>query len=508
MRTNQENSKTKSSVTTAFVSLLYTFANGIMGLVVTQMLITKLGSDFNGINSAAIQVVNVLLIFESGYSLSTSVALFSPLSHNDRDAINSIISTAKRAFLRIGCFYFLGGFGFSLVYSLIVKSSLNTGIIFTIMIMAIIPSGLNLIFATQYTVLYQANQKEYLIYFFKLVSVVLGQILVIITCIISNNILVIRSVMMMPYLIAILIIISTGRRDFTVNKGKTDISLIRGTGDLLIQRIVGVIYTSMPIILISLRIGTITASVYGIYASVTALMRSMASALILSPRMSLGALLAEDDRIKTANVFKYYEAFVLHMITIMTVIYYAVIMNFIKLYSSSFGETSYYNDGIAIMLGLIFWIECLHTPSGVVICMAGMFSAAKKIQIVAGIVLIAFMTIGLITANLYYMIFAVLIAAICLAVLEVGYVHEKMFKHTSKFFLMNILFSSISAILSIIIIQAFSIKALSYPMLFFKVLISCLIATSIEFGILYFHDKMQFVMMISFIKKTFKIIFK
>lgn len=500
-------SKLKASLATAIVSVLYTFVNGLFALIINQKLISKFGSDFNGINTVAMQIISVLLIFESGYSLASNVALFGPLSKNDFNAVSKVITTTKRAFKRIGVLYFLFGIAFAIIYAILAKSSLNNEIVFSIVLMAILPSGLNLIFSMQYTVLFQANQKEYLIYLFKLISVVLGQIIVFIVCNVTSNILIIRAVMMIPYLIAIIITICTGRHTYRrkIVPSKPDSSLLKGTNDLMVQRFVGIIYTSMPSILISIRISSVMASVYGVYVNVTALLKSLASAVIQAPRMSIGAMLSNNDNTSAKKTFAEYQTLVLHTITAISVVYFTVIMDFIAIYTKGFTDVHYQDNVIAMLLGLIFWFECLHLPSGIVISMSGRFSIAKKIQIIAGIMLVIFLTFGALMSSLHFIILAVLIAAITLAVLEIGYVHTVVFEKTGAKFITDSLACILSAFLAVLILSSINFTPTTYFMLVIKAFIAFVFAIIIDAIILHLYDKQQLKVIISYLKLPFRL---
>ena len=102
-----QNTHTRSSITllNALSAIGLTFVNGILGIVVTRMVIGQYGSDFNGLNSTANQIVNVLLVIEGGFTLASNVALFSPLTNKDYRTVNRILSVTRRKFKQIGILF-------------------------------------------------------------------------------------------------------------------------------------------------------------------------------------------------------------------------------------------------------------------------------------------------------------------------------------------------------------------------------------------------------------------
>ena len=71
------------SLLNAISAMCLTITNGLLTIVVTRFILARFGSDFNGLNSTANQIVNVLLILEGGFTLASNVALFYPLTHGD-----------------------------------------------------------------------------------------------------------------------------------------------------------------------------------------------------------------------------------------------------------------------------------------------------------------------------------------------------------------------------------------------------------------------------------------
>ena len=140
-----------------------TLVNGLMGIVVTRLVISHYGSDFNGLNSTANQIINVLLILEGGFTLASNVALFGPVSREDYLTSNGILRATRSKFKKIGILFFVAGSMTAVAYSFAAKTDLSREFVFTVIFMAVVPQAVNLYFATTYRVLLQTQQKEYII---------------------------------------------------------------------------------------------------------------------------------------------------------------------------------------------------------------------------------------------------------------------------------------------------------------------------------------------------------
>lgn len=135
----------------------------MLGIVVTRLIISRFGSDFNGLNSTANQIVNVLLILEGGFTLATNVALFAPPGQQDCALVNGILPTTRKKFRLIGISFLGIGMIAASAYTAAVNSGLEKPLIASIILMTVLPQAFNLCYAASYRVLLQAQQREYII---------------------------------------------------------------------------------------------------------------------------------------------------------------------------------------------------------------------------------------------------------------------------------------------------------------------------------------------------------
>ncbi|MBQ2764114.1 MAG: hypothetical protein IJF43_03630, partial [Firmicutes bacterium] len=215
---------------------------------------------------------------------------------------------------------------------------------------------------------------------------------------------------------------------------------IKGTRDVMIQKIVGVIYNSAPIVFLSVSPtgGTLLASVYAVYNNVFIMLKSLLHAVIDAPRLGFGQMLTERKREEVWPVFAQYEYIAFFAVFVMLTTCCALILPFVQLYTVGINDINYYDATIAILMVVITVMEMIHIPSGHLINMAGEFRVSRNIQLIACIVLIISMSIGGILWGVYGMLFAVLLCAVLLSIMEMGYIHLHFFKGT-LFRLMKIL---------------------------------------------------------------------
>lgn len=429
-------SKGAKSLYTALSSIAYTLIYGLFSLVVIRLIITTYGSDFNGINSAASQFIGILLLFEGGFSMAINVSLFKPIVERDTDRINRILSAAKSIFLKIGRLVLIFGIPASLGYSFLVKSNLPWEITAITFIMVVIPTAINLAYATKYTILLQSDQREYVVNNIKILSVIFSQLLILVIVSLKFHMLYVRLATMAGAILSSIFIIYACKKRYTYLDFKQvpDYSSTKGTKDVMAQKITGMFYGTVPILFISATVGTLYASVYAVYSGVFMLLKGIVSAFTSSPRMGLGQLIAEREISYVKEVFVLYEFLVFLSFFCLLSVLVVLIMPFITLYTEGVSDINYLNWNVTgLFIGITFF-EVIHLPSGHIINMAGKFKISRNFQVIAFFVLLTSMITGNILFGFYGILASVLITATLLAVLEISYIHFIYFKGSIKIF--------------------------------------------------------------------------
>lgn len=424
-------SRNHNSLYNALAALGTTLVNGLLGIVVTKFVIARFGSDFNGLNSTANQIVNILLVLEGGFTVASNVALFGPLTRQEYDVVGGILTATRKKFRRIGLLFLAIGLAVGVGYTFAAQSALPRELIFTLIVMTVAPAAFNLYYATTYRVLLQTQQKEYIISLFTILTVGAGHVANIAMILLDGQMWMVRCNTMVFTLVNSLLIGAYARKKnpFVKEKFAPRQDLIQGTGDVMAQKITGVIYQAAPMVFLTLSPtgGTVLASVYYVYNQVLLMLKTLLHSVIDAPRHSLGQLMTERERKDIWPVFSQYEyiAFLAVFVTLTTC--GALILPFIGLYTADFADANYYDGVIALLMVVIAVVEMIHIPSGHLLNMAGLFRVCRNIQITSCAVLIVTMAAGGLLWGVYGMLAAVLLCAVLLAVLEMGYVHTKFF---------------------------------------------------------------------------------
>lgn len=427
-------SRSKNSILNAISAMALTIVNGLLGVVVTKMVMDTFGSDFNGVNSTVNQIVNMLLILEGGFTVASNVSLFAPLTNGDYKLVNGILSATLKKFRNIA-FLFLGiGAAVAVGFGFLAESKLNVEFIITVVLMAVVPAAFNLFYATTFRVLLQTQQKEYIISLITMFTIGGGHIANIIMMRMGGPMWAVRFItMLFAFLNSFLIAFYVKRKNKFIDfKEAPKGEMIKGTKDVMVQKITGVIYNSFPIIFLSISSSTVLASVYTAYNQVFVLIKSILHAAIDAPRLSFGQMLTEKKKEEVWHTFKVYEFIAFFAVFVLLCTAFVLILPFISIYTKDakdINEVKYVDPLIALFMVIIAVVEMIHIPSGHLLNMAGKFKISKNFQLVACITLVITMLIGGNLFGVYGMLGALLLCAVLLAVLEMGYVHLFFFEN-------------------------------------------------------------------------------
>lgn len=485
----------------AISTVSFTLLNGLLGAFAIRLIILKYGSDFNGLNSTATQIVNMLLVLEGGFTVASNVALFEPLVKNDLGTVNGILAATRKRFRIIGMVFLLIGCLVAFLYPLFINSELPYTLVMSVIIMAVFPNGFNLCFASTFRVLLQAQKKDYILKCVSMLTIIAGHLLNIAILLFWDcpNWVIRFVTMVFATISGVAIIYYTQKHNKFINLSAQPLmDKIKGTNDVVIQKVTGVIYGTAPVVFLSASNtgGTMLTSVYSVYAYFFSIIYSLLYSFIVAPSFSFGQLLTTKIRDEIWRIFYEYEYVIFSMIFVLFSTGALTVLPFVKLYTKGIDDIIYYDPLMATLTFLISLVGLLHIPSGTLMNMAGEFKASKKIQISACFILLILLPLSAKMLGVYGILFSVLATAIILAFLEIGFIHLYFFEKKIVYFVKLLSIFSMIGLVTFFFENTFFPVIESYFELFlFSLLfffVHVLIAATV--GFLFFeHEFMNFV---------------
>ena len=182
-------------------SLLLQVVTIVSGFILPKIIISSLGSETNGLVASINQFLNYVVLLEGGVSGVITASLYQPLSTNDKKKVSSIIRTTKRFFNQIGIVFVVYMCVVAFCYPLFTKTSQSYWYVVALTFVL----GSNLLvqyfISLSYRLLLKADRKVYVESIVQLIVVVLNLVLVLITIKIYRDILVVKLVSAIVFLI-------------------------------------------------------------------------------------------------------------------------------------------------------------------------------------------------------------------------------------------------------------------------------------------------------------------
>jgi len=435
--------KGKKSFLNAVAAFLQIAASGVLGIIFNKIILESFGSVYNGINATITQIINSILIIEGGFTLASNVALFEPWGENYVSRINGILSATKKRFSIIGWIFLAISTIIAFLYPLTVKESVPYFFVVALMFTVLLPTAFNLGVSTTYRVVLMAEQKEYIISFISTITYVIGTLTAIFAVSFLNVSFFATRVIIMLYLFAgniAIILYCKLKYRFISFKEKPLYDEIKGTKSVVALKLTSVIYTSGPIIVISMIPGSglVLASIYAVYNSVLSAVQGVLNAIISAPRLSFGALFAEKNKTAISQAYAKYEMITFLGLSIILGTTTLLLLPFVSIYTAEIKDANYVNFILMVLMISKTYFETVHIPSGQMILMSGRFKDSNKIQIIACVVLSIILMVGVIKSSIYIVLSATLVAAVVLSLLEIRYTEKLILNRGVSVFLKNV----------------------------------------------------------------------
>lgn len=409
-------SRTKKFVSNAVSSFVLQFVTMVSGLIIPILMIKTYGSEINGLLSSITQFVSYFTLVEAGLASAAIYSLFKPLAEKDGKAISSIVSATKIFYYKSGYIFVALVAGCSIIYPCFIKTESLSSLQVGLLVMILGCSGIaNFFVMAKYRALVTADQKLYVINLLSMVSIIVNTAVIVVLTRMDVDIVLLRVVALLSVFIPLVVMHFYIKKYYSyVDFGAPpNTQALNKRWDALILQILGLVQTSVPVILATIFTSLSEVSVYGVYAMVVVGVRRVIMVFSAGGFASFGELIALGDLDKFRKVYNQYE-FMLY--SVMTLFYSAtmvLLLPFIRLYTRGVTDVDYYQPAIAVLFVLNALLYSVKSPQGSLVTSAGLFKETKYqtltqalIAIILGAILGKFaglvgILIGLIASNVY-----------------------------------------------------------------------------------------------------------
>lgn len=102
----KKKSQTYNIMLNSAVGIIASLVQIVLNYVVRIVIVKELGAEINGIHNLFQNLINVMMLIETGFSTALIVHLYKPIEEKDKNLILQVMTFYKKIYLVIGCAFF------------------------------------------------------------------------------------------------------------------------------------------------------------------------------------------------------------------------------------------------------------------------------------------------------------------------------------------------------------------------------------------------------------------
>lgn len=470
-----------------FISrLIASILPGLLSLLLNYLVISRYGSDVNGLIATIAQFTGLLTIFEGGFSLATNVALYKPYIEKREQEVNEILSATRVVYLRLGSVTTLVIAFLAILAPYFLKTDVDRQIISLLVIITTSHLAINFFVFSKYSVIFNASQQEYLLEFIQVIVNILSQIVSIGLIYLGSSFIVFKLVALIIPIFRYPVIKHFIKTKFPQINYKSPIQnfqAIKTTGHVFIQNIASIIFSSTDILILSIVIGTKIASVYAVYSFVYAFVKGILMAMTSAPFNAFGQIHSEGNLEDLSTFFKIYQWVTISISTIFLISVQSVILPFIKLYTSQVKDILYVIPLVAFLFSINAFFEIYLNIFGSIANSSGRFKEMRNIALIGAIINLGLSLLLVNKFGIVGVLMGTLVAYIIMMIQQSYLVNVKILNHGMNQTLKMILINGIVLIVSFYLTNLMDLEFSGYMEFLYNGVIIFILCTLIVGGI-------------------------
>ena len=457
--------RSKKFLYNTVTSAMYQIIVFIVGIILPRVMLVHYGSEINGLVSSITQMITYLSLVEAGISSATVYALYKPLSTEDYPAISRIVSAAKKFYYQSGALFVGLVVIMAGIYAVSVKVTDLPPLWIGVLVIILGASGyLDFFTLAKYRAILTADQRSYAISLASIVYLVTNTAIIAILARFDINIVLVRFVAIFSICLRSLILNIYVKRKYPLidYKAEPNIDALNKRYSALYMQILGAVQKGSPVLLATIFTTLESVSVFSIFNMVFTGIGSLFDIFMSGLSAGFGEIIARKETKTLQKAYGDFEFVYYAMITTVYATAFVMLMPFISVYTSGVTDTDYNR----VLLGVLFvvngFLYNLKTPQGMLVISAGLYKETRvQTTIQCGLIVI----LGIILAPL--MGLEGIMIALCISNLYrvidlVMYIPKAVTKLPVSSTLSKIIFSIVSAAISVLISSRFNLKATGY----------------------------------------------
>lgn len=447
--------RSKKALFNSMSSLLLEIVNVLSGFIVPRLIIGTYGSEINALTSSITQFLSYIAFAEAGVEGVILAALYKPLADGNSRSLSGVYNASDKFFKKVA-YIFLGYTALlAAFYPIFVNDNFDWAFTSSLIAVISLSTFFQYYFGVTNSTLIKADQRQYIISFLQITSIVLNMVMVVVFVKLDTSIHILKFATSLIYIIRPLAMYFYVKKHYSVDRRiKPDNDTVSQRWDGLGHHIATCVTlnTDVTILTVFSKVANVVAftdiSVYTIYNSVVygfvKFIRSLASGV----ETAFGNMIAKEEYDNLNKKFHLFESVMFMLVGILFTALGLLLIPFMKVYMRDVTDADYIRPLFGFLMVLAYGIYSIRIPYQIVVYAAGQYKQTKKgayteaiINVVASLALIPFMGIeGCILGTLLAMLFR--------TVQYVLYINKHLINKSAISFFKHIILTAISVVIS------------------------------------------------------------
>lgn len=391
-----KNNNSDLSVTTrnSVFALLLQVINIGYGFLVPRFVLAYYGSELNGLVSSITQFMQYFAMLESGLAVSATYSLFKPLSDHDGTSCSRIISECAYDYDKIGVFFSALLLMLAAIFPHFRNASSLSYLDCSLLIISIGFSYLIQYFIfSKYRAFLTACQAQYILSLCSILGLVVSTAAVYVCILVLHTgIVALKLVVALVPLIEYPIMAIYTRKHFPwIRMEKPhNYRMIQNRGTAFVNEIMGVVFYSSPVLILTAMENFLTVSVYAVYNLVYSGITTLFGTVNLAVSAMFGPYIAQNDDKLIRKRYAQFEGLYYYGSSLLLGCTCALTIPFIRIYTAGVHDVEYSVPVYAVLFAVNCWVNNSYTPQAIMIRAGGFFREVRiqtMIQTVLSVVL-------------------------------------------------------------------------------------------------------------------------
>lgn len=427
----------------------------VYGFIVPKIIISKFGSDVNGLISSITQFLGYIALLQSGFGPVVKSLLYKPISKKNNEEIANILYVSEKFFKRISkiiiCYIIL----LSLLYPIVVINEFSYFYTFSLIIIISFSVFAEYYFGMTYRLFLQAEQKNYIVTIINSTGYLISLILVVVLTVLNFNIHFIKLATAFVFVMRPLLQNLYVKKKFNIKYNNVDKNYkIKQKWDGLAQHIASVIHDNTDITLLTIFKPLTEVSVYSVYYLVVRAINSFVESFCNGIDSSFGDMIAKNEIKNLNKKFNVYEVFYFIIVTILFSCTIVLITPFVSVYTRGITDADYIRYTFGYLIVIAIYIRSVREVYYGIIKAAGHF---RETRIGAWVECITNIVISLLLVQQFGIVGVAIGTIAAMAIRTIEFVY-----HANRYILSRSILVSVKKIILIVVETTIIVFACSH----------------------------------------------